>query len=124
MVPLSWSLWISRAFHVNGPITKSLMVPLSQLYWSRVRRAAQSHNLDVSQASGHLNIILRNPRIREELAEQGYSKEQLPPWVGTRIKTNETPKDPTGTSKDLAGTPPTPENQGGYPQDTQKTPPL
>ena len=81
--------------------------------------AAQALNLDFSQVSGHLINLLRTPSIREELAGQGYTKDQLHPWVGSRIKTTGTPPDSSETPLE---TPPTPEKPGGYPQDTQKTP--
>jgi len=89
--------------------------------WARAGHgwAAQALNLDFSQVSGHLINLLRTPSIREELAGQGYTKDQLHPWVGSRIKTTGTPPDSSETPLE---TPPTPEKPGGYPQDTQKTP--
>jgi len=69
-------------FRVNGPITTSLMVPLSQLYWSRVRRAVQALNPIVSQVSRHLTILLRNPSIQGGASRAGILKRLATPLGG------------------------------------------
>jgi hypothetical protein len=58
----------------------------------------------------------------EELAGQGVSKDQLPPWVGSRIKTPDpstTPPDPSITPDQPLINPPKPR---GTPQNPLKTP--
>ena len=62
----------------------------------------------------------------EELAGQGVSKDQLPPWVGGRIKTTDPQTDPSKTPpnppKDPPDPPLDPRKTGGTPQNPPKTP--
>ena len=73
-------------------------------------------NLDLSPVSGHLINLLRDPSIQGGASSAGILRaHELPPWVGSRIKTTETPPDSSET-------PPTPEKPEADPPNTQKSP--
>ena len=77
-------------------------------------------NLDLSPVSGHLINLLRDPSIQGGASSAGILRaHELPPWVGSRIKTTGTPPDSSETSLE---TPLTSEKPGVDPLNIQKSP--